>query len=175
MNTKPKVTPMLWFDKDAEAAANHYAKAFADGKILHVQRNGPNGPGPEGSVLIVTVSLGGVQFELMNAGPVFKPTEANSYMIYCEDQAEVDRLWTHMSDGGATSACGWVKDRWGFSWQIVPRRMMELLSGPDEAAKTRALAAMMQMTKFDIAMLEKAAGPGTHQIPQDLATQTSDA
>jgi predicted 3-demethylubiquinone-9 3-methyltransferase (glyoxalase superfamily) len=162
MNRKPKVTPMLWFESEAEAAAKHYVKAFADGKILHVQRNGKQGPAPEGSVLMVTVLLGGVQFELLNAGPMFKPTEANSYLIYCEDQAEVDRLWEHMSDGGGKQDCGWVKDRWGFSWQIVPRRMMELLSGPDEAARSRAFAAMMQMTKLDIAALEKAASSASN-------------
>ncbi len=151
-----KLTPMLWFAHDAEAAANHYVKAFVDGKILNIIRNGKNGPGPEGSVLIATVLLGGVQFELMNAGPMFTPTEANSYMIYCEDQSEVDRLWAHMSEGGSTSACGWVKDRWGFSWQIVPRIMMDVLSGSDEAVKARAFAAMLQMTKFDVAKIEAA-------------------
>ena len=147
---------MLWFANDAEAAANHYAKAFADGKILNLVRNGKLGLGPEGAVLIATVLLGGVQFELMNAGPMFQPTEANSYMIYCEDQAEVDRLWAHMSEGGSTSACGWVKDRWGFSWQIVPRMMMNVLSGSDEAAKARAFAAMLTMTKFDVAKIAAA-------------------
>jgi predicted 3-demethylubiquinone-9 3-methyltransferase (glyoxalase superfamily) len=152
-----KLTPMLWFDSDAEVAANHYVKAFADGKITHILRHGKNGLGPEGSAWMVTVVLGGVQFELLNAGPMFKPTEANSYMVYCEDQVEVDRLWTHMSEGGSTQACGWLKDRWGFSWQIVPRRMMELLSGSDEGARTRAIAAMMQMTKFDVATIEAAA------------------
>jgi predicted 3-demethylubiquinone-9 3-methyltransferase (glyoxalase superfamily) len=156
MMTKPKVTPMLWFDGEAEAAAQHYVAAFTDGQILNVLRNGKDGPGPEGSVLVMTLLLGGVQFELLNAGPMYKPTEANSYMIYCEDQAEVDRLWTHMSDGGATSACGWLKDRWGFSWQIVPRRMMEILAGPADAAKARAFAAMLQMTKLDIATIEAA-------------------
>ena len=152
-----KLTPMLWFDSEAEIAANHYIKGFADGKILHILRHDKNVLGPEGSAWMVTVLLGGVQFELLNAGPMFKPTEANSYIIYCEDQAEVDRLWTHMSDGGSTMACGWVKDRWGFSWQITPRRMMELLSGPDEGARARAIAAMMQMTKFDVATIEAAA------------------
>jgi predicted 3-demethylubiquinone-9 3-methyltransferase (glyoxalase superfamily) len=157
MTANTKVSPMLWFASEAEAAAQHYVKAFADGKILRVQRNGRDGPGPEGSVLMVTICLGGIQFELLNAGPMFKPTEANSYMIYCEDQAEVDRLWDHMSDGGSTQACGWVKDRWGFSWQIVPRMMMDLLSGTNEAARSRAFAAMLQMPKFDIAVLQKAA------------------
>jgi predicted 3-demethylubiquinone-9 3-methyltransferase (glyoxalase superfamily) len=152
-----KLTPMLWFASEAEVAANHYVKAFSDGKILGITRNGKAGPGPEGSVLIVTVLLGGVQFELMNAGPMFRPTEANSYMIYCEDQAEVDRLWAHMSEGGSTQACGWVKDRWGFSWQIVPRLMMQIMSGSDEAARSRAMTAMMQMTKFDVAALKAAA------------------
>jgi predicted 3-demethylubiquinone-9 3-methyltransferase (glyoxalase superfamily) len=151
-----KLTPMLWFESDAEAAAQHYVKAFTDGKIIGITRHGKESHGPEGSVLMVSVELGGVQFELLNAGPMFKPTEANSYMIYCEDQAEVDRLWDHMSDGGSTQACGWVKDRWGFSWQIVPRIMMKALTGLDEAAKARAFAAMLQMTKMDIAAIEAA-------------------
>jgi predicted 3-demethylubiquinone-9 3-methyltransferase (glyoxalase superfamily) len=157
MTAALKLTPMLWFASEAEIAAQHYVKAFADGKILNILHNGKDGPGPEGTALVVTVLLGGIQFELMNAGPMFKPTEANSYIIYCEDQAEIDRLWAHMSDGGSTSACGWLKDRWGFSWQIVPRRMMELLSGQDEGARSRAFAAMLQMTKFDLATIEAAA------------------
>ncbi len=157
MSVPLKLTPMLWFASEAEEAAQHYVKAFADGKIVNVLRNGKNGPGPEGSVLVISIVLGGIQFELMNAGPMFRPTEANSYMIYCEDQAEIDRLWTHMSEGGSTSACGWLKDRWGFSWQIVPRRMMQLLSGTDEAARSRAFAAMLTMTKFDLAAIEAAA------------------
>lgn len=151
-----KLTPMLWFEFEAEAAAQHYVKAFADGKIIGITRHGKHSHGPEGSVLMVTVQFAGLQFELLNGGPMFKPTEANSYMIYCEDQAEVDRLWSHMSEGGSEQACGWVKDRWGFSWQIVPRRMMELLTGSDEIAKAKAFAAMLQMTKMDIAALEAA-------------------
>jgi predicted 3-demethylubiquinone-9 3-methyltransferase (glyoxalase superfamily) len=152
-----KLSPMLWFESEAETAAHHYVKAFADGKIIGITRHGKQSHGPEGSVLMVTVQFAGMQFELLNGGPMFKPTEANSYMIYCEDQAEVDRLWDHMSAGGSEQACGWVKDRWGFSWQIVPRRMMELLTGSDEGAKARAFAAMLQMTKMDIAALEAAA------------------
>jgi predicted 3-demethylubiquinone-9 3-methyltransferase (glyoxalase superfamily) len=156
MSAPLKLTPMLWFESDAEGAAHHYIKAFADGKILHILRHGANGFGPEGSAWMVTVMLGGVQFELLNGGPMFKPTEANSYVIYCEDQAEVDRLWNHMSDGGSTQACGWVKDRWGISWQITPRIMMEVMSDTDEAARSRAIAAMLEMTKFDVAKIEAA-------------------
>jgi predicted 3-demethylubiquinone-9 3-methyltransferase (glyoxalase superfamily) len=156
MTQQPKLTPMLWFESEAEIAAQHYIKGFSDGKILNVLRHHKNGLGPEGSAWMLTVLLGGVQFELLNAGPMFKPTEANSYMIYCDDQAEVDRLWDHMSEGGSTQACGWVKDRWGFSWQIVPRRLMELLTGSDETARARAVEAMLLMTKLDIAGLETA-------------------
>ena len=151
-----KLTPMLWFESDAEGAAHHYVKAFPDGKILAITRHSKDSHGPEGSVLMVTVQFCGMQFELLNGGPMFKPTEANSYMIYCEDQAEVDRLWDHMSEGGSEQACGWVKDRWGFSWQIVPRVMMQWLTGSDEVAKARAFGAMLQMTKMDIAALEAA-------------------
>jgi predicted 3-demethylubiquinone-9 3-methyltransferase (glyoxalase superfamily) len=154
--TMVKLTPMLWFESEAEIAAQHYVKAFADGNIIAITRHGKQSHGPEGTVLMVSVQLGGIQFELLNGGPMFKPTEANSYMIYCEDQAEVNRLWAHMSDGGSTQACGWVKDRWGISWQIVPRVMMQVLTGPDEAARARAFAAMMQMTRFDVAAIEAA-------------------
>jgi predicted 3-demethylubiquinone-9 3-methyltransferase (glyoxalase superfamily) len=153
----PKLTPMLWFETGAEDAAHHYLQAFDDGKILNVMRHGKDGSGPEGSAFVVTVLLGGVQFELLNAGPMFKPTEANSYVIYCETQAEVDRLWDHMGEGGVKQPCGWLKDKWGFSWQIVPRVLMQIFSGQDEAAKSRAMSAIMEMTKLDVAAIEAAA------------------
>jgi predicted 3-demethylubiquinone-9 3-methyltransferase (glyoxalase superfamily) len=157
MNTTQKISPMLWFDGEAEAAARHYAKAFNEGAITGIERYGKAGPGPEGEVMLVTIVLDGQTVSLLNGGPMFKPTEATSLVITCEDQAEVDRLWAHMSGGGSTSACGWLKDRWGFSWQIVPKRFLEIMSGSDAGAKARSFEAMMQMTKFDIAALEKAA------------------
>jgi predicted 3-demethylubiquinone-9 3-methyltransferase (glyoxalase superfamily) len=156
MTKDQKIKTFLWFDGEAEAAANHYIKAFKDGKIVDTWRYGDAGPGPKGDVMTVEFTLGGQQFVGLNGGPQFKPNQAVSIAIMCEDQAEVDRLWEHLSEGGSTLACGWLKDRWGFCWQIVPKRLMEIMSGKNEAGKNRAFGAMMQMTKLDVAALEKA-------------------
>jgi predicted 3-demethylubiquinone-9 3-methyltransferase (glyoxalase superfamily) len=156
MTNSQKITNVLWFDGDGEAAANHYIKGLKDGRIVHIARYGKEGPGPEGAVMLVAFELAGQKFAALNGGPLFKPNESVSFMIECGTQAEVDHLWDHMSEGGSTSACGWLKDRWGFSWQITPRRMLEILQGPDGEAKSRAFVAMMSMTKLDIAALEKA-------------------
>jgi predicted 3-demethylubiquinone-9 3-methyltransferase (glyoxalase superfamily) len=153
----PKLATTLWFDKDAETAAHHYVEALPGSKILGMERYGKAGPGPEGSVMFVRFMLGEQEFMALNGGPLFTPNESVCFTIYCDDQAEVDRLWSHMSEGGATSRCGWLKDRWGFSWQIVPRRFVELMSTPAPEVKARVFGAMMQMTKFDIAALERAA------------------
>ena len=157
MATVQKISPVLWFDSEAEAAAKHYCAAFADGRISHVEHYGKAGPGPEGSVMIVEFELAGQRFAGLNGGPLFNPNESVSFLIRCEDQAEVDRLWAHKSEGGSTSMCGWLKDRWGFSWQIVPQLFFDLMDDPDAERKTRVFAAMMQMTKFDIAALKAAA------------------
>ncbi len=157
MTHPSKLSTTLWFDKDAEAAVQHYIKAIPGSKILGVERYGKSGPGPEGSVMLVSFRLGEMDFLALNGGPLFRPNESVSFTIYCDDQAEVDRLWTHMSEGGTTSRCGWLKDRWGFSWQIVPRRFIELMSTSAPDVKNRVFSAMMQMTKFDIAALEQAA------------------
>lgn len=152
-----KISPFLWFDGDAEAAANYYVKGFPKSRINSIVRNPTGSPaGTEGSVLTVHFELQGHQFTGLNGGPQFKPNEAVSFAVACEDQKEVDFLWGYLSEGGATSACGWLKDRWGFSWQIVPRRMLEILTGKDQAAVARAFNAMLEMTKFDIAAIEKA-------------------
>ena len=152
-----KITPMLWFDGEAEAAAKHYTAAFKDGRITHVERYGTAGPGPKGSVMLVTFELAGQTFHALNGGPAFKPSGASSLLVACDDQAEIDRLWDHFSEGGATLDCGWLTDRWGYSWQIVPRRMMEIMAGDDADQKARAFGAMMQMQKFDLAKIETAA------------------
>jgi predicted 3-demethylubiquinone-9 3-methyltransferase (glyoxalase superfamily) len=158
VSSSPKVSTTLWFDKDAEAAAQHYTKAIPGSEILGIEHYGKAGPGPEGSVMLVRFRLGGQEFMALNGGPLFTPNEAVSFVIYCDDQAEVDRLWNHMSEGGQTSHCGWLKDRWGFSWQIVPRRFIELMtSATSDEAKARVFSAMMHMTKFEIAKLERAA------------------
>ncbi len=157
MTALPKISTTLWFDKDAEVAAHHYVKAVPGSEVLGVERYGKGGPGPEGSVMLVRFRLGDRDFMALNGGPLFTPNESVSFTIYCDDQDEVDRLWSHMSEGGKTSHCGWLKDRWGFSWQIVPRRFVELMTSSTPEAKARIFGAMMQMTKFEITVLESAA------------------
>lgn len=153
----PKVSLMMWYDSEAERAAAHYVKAFKDGAITAVSRYPAGGRGPEGQAMTVSFTLAGMPFVGLNAGPMFKPTEALSIVVACDDQTEVDFLWTHLAEGGAHSQCGWLKDRWGFSWQVTPRRLMELMQADDAATRQRVFAAMMEMTKIDIAGLEKAA------------------
>ena len=152
-----KTGTTLWFDKDAEAAAEHYVKAVPGSKITSVERYGKQGPGPEGTAMLVFIDLAGRPVALLNGGPRFTPNESVSFTIYAEDQKEVDFLWKHMSEGGSTSMCGWLKDRWGFSWQIVPRRFVDLMMSSAPDAKGRVFGAMMQMTKFEIDKLETAA------------------
>lgn len=156
MSTQQKISPFLWFDGDAEVAANHYVKALPNGRIVSVERYGEAGPGPSGSVMMVQFEIAGQAFFALNGGPQFKPNESVSFLIACENQAEVDRLWEHMSLGGSKNVCGWLKDKWGFSWQIVPRRFFEMMADPDMKRKNRVFAAMMQMHKFDLARLEAA-------------------
>ncbi|MDP8995959.1 MAG: VOC family protein [Pseudomonadota bacterium] len=152
-----KIGVMLWYDSEAEKAAAHYLKAVPGSKITGVERYGKAGPGQEGSVMLVTMEFGGRSLMLLNGGPLFTPNESVSLTITAEDQKEVDFLWAHMSEGGSTSQCGWLKDRWGFSWQIVPRRHWELMTTGSPEVKARVFNAMMQMTKFDIATIEAAA------------------
>jgi predicted 3-demethylubiquinone-9 3-methyltransferase (glyoxalase superfamily) len=156
MSASPKIKNVLWFDSEAEAAAKHYMAAFADAELIHLERYGKAGPGPEGSVMVVEFALAGQRFVGLNGGPLFTPNESVSFLITCEDQAEVDRLWLHFSDGGQTGMCGWLKDRWGFSWQIAPKRFFDMMADGNAAQKSRVFAAMMQMTKFDVAALEEA-------------------
>ncbi len=157
MSKIQKISPMLWFDGAAEDAVNHYVKAFANSRIVAVERYPDGGPAPAGSVMTVGFELAGQSFTALNGGPMFKPNEAVSFVIACEDQKEVDFLWDHLSQGGSTSMCGWLKDKWGFSWQIVPQRFIELVTSGTAAQKRRVFAAMMQMTKFDVAKIEAAA------------------
>jgi predicted 3-demethylubiquinone-9 3-methyltransferase (glyoxalase superfamily) len=151
-----KVRACLWFDHDAEEAANFYVSLLPNSRILHVARYNEAGPGKPGSVMVVSFELGGVAYLALNGGPVFKFTEAISLSVDCADQAEVDRLWEKLGEGGSYSRCGWLKDRYGLSWQIVPARLPELLGGPDKAGAGRAMAAMLGMAKIDIAALEAA-------------------
>ncbi len=156
-----KVTPCLWFDGDAEEAASYYVTLLPDSRIDRVFRSPADTPsGPAGMVLTVEFTLAGTKFSGLNGGPQFPFTEAVSFQIACDDQAEVDRLWAALADGGSPGQCGWLEDRWGLSWQIVPSRLFQLLAEPDPDRSRRVMQAMLTMTKLDIAELERAAdGP----------------
>jgi predicted 3-demethylubiquinone-9 3-methyltransferase (glyoxalase superfamily) len=156
-NKIQKISPFLWFESEAEAAAKHYVAAFPGSGITRMDRYPEGGMAPAGSVMTVSFELAGQHFTALNGGPMFKPTEAVSFVVSCVDQKEIDFLWSHLAQGGSTSMCGWLKDRWGFSWQIVPQSFFEIMAKADVATKSRVFAAMMQMTKFDIASLEKVA------------------
>ncbi len=153
-----KIVPCLWFDGDAEAATAFYVSLLPDSRITAVNRSPVDTPsGPEGSVLTVQFVLAGRQYLALNGGPNFRFTEAVSFMVMTEDQAETDRLWDALlADGGRDNACGWLKDRWGLSWQITPRRLMELTTDPNPARAKAAMQAMMGMIKIDIAALDRA-------------------
>ncbi len=153
-----KVTPYLWFDGQAEEAARYYVSLLPDSRIDRVMRSPADNPsGPAGMILTVEFTLGGNKLVGLNGGPQYKFTEAVSFQIACNDQAEVDRLWTALSDGGEPGPCGWLKDRWGLSWQIVPTRLFELLADPNPKRAQRAMQAMLKMTKLNIAEMERAA------------------
>jgi predicted 3-demethylubiquinone-9 3-methyltransferase (glyoxalase superfamily) len=147
-----KISPFLWFDDNAEEAVNFYCASFENSRVVKVARNG-------GKVFGMSFELGGVLFQALNGGPMFKFTEAISLFVSCDDQHEVDRLWVRLtSDGGTESRCGWLKDKFGLSWQIVPKAFMEMMADKDPAKSGRVMAAMMEMGKFDIARLEAAYG-----------------
>ena len=154
-----KITPVLWFDRNGEEAANFYVSLLPDSRIDRVTRAPADYPsGSEGDVITVDFTLAGRQYQALNGGPQFPFTEAVSFMIHCEDQAEVDRLWDALiADGGQPSQCGWLKDKFGLSWQITPKILPQLLGDPDPARARRAFEAMMKMGKIDIAELKKAA------------------
>lgn len=151
-----KVRTCLWFDHEAEEAVNFYVSLFPNSRIVDIAHYNEAGPGKPGSVLMVTFQLAGVEYLALNGGPIFKFTEAISISVDCVDQAEVDRLWEKLGEGGSYSRCGWLKDRYGLSWQIAPSRVVELISGPDKAGAKRAMEAMMTMAKLDIAAVEAA-------------------
>ena len=153
-----KIHPFLWFDDQAEEAMNFYVSVFPDAKAGKVTRYGDAGPGPKGSVMTASFELAGQQFIALNGGPHFKFTEAVSFMVDCADQAEVDWFWDKLSEGGETGQCGWLKDRFGLSWQIVPAMLFPLVGDPDPEKARRATEAMLAMTKIDIAELERATG-----------------
>ena len=152
----PRIHPFLWFDAQAEEAANFYVSLFPNSKVLNVMRNPAGAPGEEGSALTVDFELDGARVTALNGGPQFTFSEAVSFVIDCQDQAEVDHYWGRLVEHGAPSQCGWLKDRFGFSWQVVPKQLFETIGGPDPQGRERAMAAMMQMTKLDVAKLEAA-------------------
>lgn len=146
-----KITPFLWFDGQAEEAMNYYISIFKNSKVLSLNRAGEGGP-----VISVTFQLDGQQFQALNGGPQFKFTEAISLFVNCETQEEVDELWEKLSAGGEKSRCGWLKDKYGLSWQIIPTILGKLLNDPDPAKAQRVLGAMLQMSKIDIKTLQLA-------------------
>jgi predicted 3-demethylubiquinone-9 3-methyltransferase (glyoxalase superfamily) len=152
----PPIVTCLWFDTDGLAAAELYASVFPDGKIIGTSRYTEAGPGPAGSVMTVEFEIGGSRFLALNGGPQFTFTEAISFQVMCATQAEVDYYWARLSEGGQENVCGWLKDRFGVSWQIVPEVLPRLLVGEDRARAQRVTQAMFGMTKLDIAVLESA-------------------
>jgi predicted 3-demethylubiquinone-9 3-methyltransferase (glyoxalase superfamily) len=153
-----KIVPCLWFDGVAEVAARHYTSIFPDSRIDRVSRSAADNPSAQkGEVLEVEFTIAGQPFIGLNGGPDFKFNEAVSFTVDCEDQAEVDRYWEALlAGGGEPSACGWLKDRFGLSWQVIPREMVEMLNSPDAAAAERAMKAMLDMVKIDVAALREA-------------------
>ena len=163
MPVSQKISPCLWFDDQAEEAAKFYTSIFKNSKIVEVSRYSEAGHEvhgrPAGSVMTVAFELDGQAFTALNGGPIFKFNEAISFQVFCESQAEVDHYWAHLSKGGDEKAqqCGWLKDKYGVSWQVVPRVLIEMLKDPDAGKSQRAMRAMLKMKKFDIAELERAA------------------
>jgi predicted 3-demethylubiquinone-9 3-methyltransferase (glyoxalase superfamily) len=157
----PKITPCLWFDTQGEEAANFYTSVFKNSRITNVAHYGEAGPRPAGTVLTVTFELDGQEFVALNGGPEFTFNEAVSFQVYCETQDEVDYYWNHLTEGGGQPGpCGWLKDRFGVSWQIVPTELDALITDPDPGRAQRAMQAMLQMGKIDIAAVRRAADEG---------------
>lgn len=151
-----KITPFLWFDTQAEEAANYYVSIFKNSKVLSVARYGDTGPGPKGSVMTVEFELEGQKFVGLNGGPNFKFTEAISFVVTCATQEEVDHIWEKLTEGGKEVQCGWLRDKYGLSWQVVPTIAIEYLKDKDPEKSQRVMAAIMKMIKIDIATLKQA-------------------
>jgi predicted 3-demethylubiquinone-9 3-methyltransferase (glyoxalase superfamily) len=150
-----KITPFLWFDTEAEDAARFYTSVFPNSKIGEIARYGSAGPRPEGTVMTVSFELDGQKFVALNGGPDFTFTEAVSFLVNCDGQDEVDSYWSALSEGGEEGPCGWLKDKFGLSWQIVPSRLPELLADPDRERAQRVMAAMLNMKKIEVDELER--------------------
>lgn len=164
-----KITPFLWFDGDAEAAVALYTSLFENSRVLGVQRYPEGAPGPAGKVMTIEFQLEGQDFVALNGGPQYRFTPALSFFVRCGSQAEVDRLWDGLlAGGGQPDQCGWLRDRFGVSWQIVPSRLLELMQDPDPAKAGRVVQAMLQMVKIDVAALERAyQSEEPHHAPED--------
>ncbi len=160
MNTMQKITPFLWYDDKAEEAANFYVSIFKNSRILDDNRYPEEAEEvsgkPKGTVMTVSFELEGQKFIALNGGPHFRFTEAISFMVDCKDQKEVDELWSKLSEGGSESQCGWLKDKYGLSWQIIPTALKELMSDPDPEKSGRVMAAMLKMSKIDVEALKRA-------------------
>lgn len=151
-----KITPFLWFDNQAEEAVNFYLSIFKNSRVGRISRYGDAGPGPKGSVMVANFQLNGQEFMALNGGPQYKFTEAISFLVNCETQEEVDELWEKLAAGGKEIQCGWLKDKYGLCWQIVPTILLQMLSDKDPQKSQRVMKAMMQMIKIDIKGLQKA-------------------
>ena len=151
-----KITPFLWFDNNAEEAANFYVSVFKNSKLLKVARYGDAGPGPKGTVMTAEFELDGQEFVALNGGPRFKFTEAISFVVNCETQEEVDYYWERLSEGGEKSHCGWLKDKFGLSWQVTPTILGKLMEDKDQEKANRVMKKMLQMDKLDIEPLQRA-------------------
>jgi len=151
-----KITPFLWFDNQAEEAMNFYVSIFKNSKTLSCTRYGDAGPGPKGTVLVASFELDGQEFMALNGGPRFKFTEAVSFVVNCETQAEIDEMWGKLSEGGEESQCGWLKDKFGLSWQVVPPILSKLMQDKDPQKSNRVMEALLKMKKIDIATLQRA-------------------
>ena len=152
-----KITLFPWFDTQAEEAANFYVSVFPNSKVVQTSRYGDAGPGPEGAVMTVDFELNGQKYVALNGGPEYTFSEAISFYIECADQAEIDYYWKALTEGGEPGPCGWLKDKFGLSWQVAPTRLLELIGDPDSERANRAMQAMMQMGKIVLADIEKAA------------------
>jgi len=152
-----QITPFLWFDTEGEEAATFYTSVFPNSKITNVSCYGSAGPRPEGTVMTVAFELDGLAFVALNGGPEFKFSEAISFLVNCETQDEVDAYWNKLSEGGEEGPCGWLKDKFGLSWQIIPAALPTLLSDPDPEKSQRVMQAMLQMKKIEVDVLERAA------------------
>ena len=151
-----KITPFLWYDNNAEEAVNHYTSIFKNSRVTNIARYGEAGPDPKGSIMTIAFQLEGQDFIALNGGPMFKFNEAISLSVDCKTQQEVDELWEKLSAGGQPSQCGWLKDKYGLSWQIVPSVLIEMLQDSDAEKSQRVMQVMMQMSKIDIAALRRA-------------------